>query len=135
MATSLNLQVSCRPESLRDVRDAVDTLDTLDQRTLDAVKLVTNELVSNSVGHSGMSPDDYIEVTVARQRACVRIDVHDQGTGFTLPDGQRNGGRGLAIVQALSTLVGISHDGHTHAWAEVSLPSAASIDGPRPSAA
>jgi len=25
------------------------------------------------------------------------------------------------MVQSLSSLVGISHDGHTHAWAEIEL--------------
>jgi two-component sensor histidine kinase len=123
MATSLNLRVRCRPESLREVRDAVDTLDTLDQRTFDAVKLATNELVANSVGHSGLGEDAYIEVTVARQRDLVRIDVYDAGGGFTLPDGQprRFGGRGLAMVQSLSTLMGISHNGITRAWAEIEV--------------
>jgi two-component sensor histidine kinase len=123
MATSFSLQVRCRPESLQAVRDAVDTLDALDQRTFDAVKLVTNELVGNSVGHSGLDDDAHIEITVARQRDFVRIDVHDAGGGFTLPDPQpqRFGGRGLAMVQALSTVVGISHDGETHAWAEITL--------------
>jgi two-component sensor histidine kinase len=123
MATSFSLQVRCRPESLQAVRDAVDTLDALDQRTFDAVKLVTNELVGNSVGHSGLGDDAHIEITVARQRDFVRIDVHDAGGGFTLPDPQpqRFGGRGLAMVQALSTVVGISHDGETHAWAEITL--------------
>ena len=124
MATSFSVHVPCQPESLREVRDAVDTLDDLDQRIFDAVKLVTNELVGNSVSHSGLGEDDYIEVTVARQRHLVRIDVHDSGSGFTLPDGQpqRFGGRGFAMVQALSTLVGISHNGETHAWAEIELP-------------
>jgi len=123
MATSLSLRVSCRPEALREVRDAVDTLDTLNQRTFDAVKLATNELVANSVGHSGLGGDAYIEVTVARQRDLVRIDVHDAGCGFSLPDGrpQRFGGRGLPMVQVLSTVVGISHTGETHAWAEIAL--------------
>ena len=123
MATSFSLQVRCRPESLRAVRDAVDTLDALDQRTFDAVKLATNELVGNSVGHSGLDDDVYIEITVARQRDLVRIDVHDAGGGFTLPDGppRRFGGRGFAMVQALSTVVGISHDGETHAWAEIAV--------------
>src|SRR4029453_10474557 len=88
MATSLRVQVRCRPESLREVRDAVDTLDDLDQRIFDAVKLVTNELVGNSIGHSGLGEDDYIEITVARQRHLVRIDIHDAGSGFTLPDRQ-----------------------------------------------
>ena len=123
MATSLSLRVSCRPEALREVRDAVDTLDTLNQRTFDAVKLATNELVANSVGHSGLGGDASIEVTVARQRDLVRIDVCDAGGGFTLPDGQprRFGGRGFAMVQSLSTLMGISHNGITRAWAEIAL--------------
>jgi two-component sensor histidine kinase len=123
MATSLSLRVRCRAESLQEVRDAVDTLDTLDQRTFDAVKLATNELVANSVGHSGLGEDAYIEVTVARQRDLVRIDVYDAGGGFTLPDGQpqRFGGRGFAMVQSLSTLMGISHNGITRAWAEIEV--------------
>jgi len=123
MATSLSLRVSCRPEALREVRDAVDTLDTLDQRTFDAVKLATNELVANSIGHSGLGKDAYIEITVATQRDLVRIDVHDAGGGFTLPDSQprRFGGRGLAMVQSLSTLMGISHNGITRAWAEIEV--------------
>jgi two-component sensor histidine kinase len=123
MPTSFNLRVRCRPESLREVRDAVE-LDDLDQGTFDAVKLVTNELAGNSIGHSGLGEDDYIEVTVARQCDLVRIDVRDAGTGFTLPDAepQQLGGRGFTIVQALSTLVGISHNGETHAWAEIELP-------------
>ena len=84
---------------------------------------ITNELVANSVGHSALGEDAYIKVTVAMQRDLVRIDVHDRGVGFTMPDGQPQqfGGRGFAIVQALSTLVGISHDGETHAWAEIEL--------------
>jgi anti-sigma regulatory factor (Ser/Thr protein kinase) len=123
MATLLRVQVRCRPESLREVRDAVDTLADLDQRIFDAVKLVTNELVGNSIGHSGLGEDDYIEITVTRQRHHVRIDIRDAGSGFTMPDCQPRGfgGRGLAMVQAVSTLVGISHDGHTHAWAEIDL--------------
>ena len=124
MATSFSLQVRCRPDSLQAVRDAVDTLETLDQRTFDAVKLVTNELVGNSVAHSGLDDDGYIEVRVATQFDLIRVDVHDNGTGFTLPGGQpqRFGGRGFAMVQALSTVVGISHNGETHAWAEIALP-------------
>jgi K+-sensing histidine kinase KdpD len=35
-----------------------------------------------------LDDDADIEITVARQRDLVRIDVHDNGSGFALPDGE-----------------------------------------------
>ena len=121
MANSVKLQVRCRPESLREVRDSVDTLNSLSTRAFDAVKIATNELVANSVGHSDLGEDDHIDITIETLSDRVRIDVRDQGAGFTLPMIERPSGRGLAMVQALSSFMGISHNGITHAWAEIAL--------------
>jgi two-component sensor histidine kinase len=119
---SLTLRVLCRPASLREVRRSVDTLDNLPPRTFDAVKLATNELVSNSIAHAGLGEDDHIEITIETQADRVRIDVRDNGDGFTMPTVvERPGGRGLPMVQALSSVMGICHNGVTHAWAEVAL--------------
>jgi len=122
MANAVNLQVRCRAASLREVRAAVDTLDNLPLRTFDAVKLAANELVANSIRHSDLSESEQIGISIETLPDRVRIDVRDQGTGFTLPTSeQQSGQRGLAMVQSLSSFVGISHDGHTHAWAEIEL--------------
>ena len=121
MANFITLQIPCRPASLTELRDSVDRLDNLPTRTFDAVKLATNELVANSIKHSGLDENDQIDITIETLPDRVRIDVRDQGSGFTLPTDGAPRGRGLAMVQALSSLMGISHNGITHAWAEITL--------------
>ena len=121
MATSINLQVRCRPESLRELRAEVDTLEGLAARAFDVVKLIANELASNSIQHSDLGEHDQIEVAVETRRDHVRVDVHDSGAGFVLRTAPGGGGLGLPMVQRLSREFGISHTGHTHAWAEISL--------------
>ena len=123
MAGSISLRLPCRTESLRELRRAVETLDHLQPAVLDDVKLVANELASNSISHSGLGERDLIEVAISSQSGHMRIDVADGGAGFTLPDEgvRRGGGRGLPMVQHLSRRFGFAHDGVTHAWAEVAL--------------
>jgi two-component sensor histidine kinase len=123
MAGSVSLRLPCRPESLRELRRAVETLDHLQPAVLDDVKLVANELASNSISHSGLGERDLIEVAISSQSGHMRIDVADGGAGFTLPDEgvRRSGGRGLPMVQRLSRRFGFTHDRVTHAWAEVAL--------------
>ena len=119
MASSLNLDVCCRAESLRLVRAALDDLDGLDPYTRDTLKLVVTELVANAVLHSDLGADDHISVAVDTNGARIRIDVRDEGTGFTFPTGSVPGGRGLPLVQSLTNAFGISRNGITHAWAEI----------------
>ena len=119
MGGSLTLRVRCRPESLSQVRHALARLE-LDETTSAAVAIVANELVGNSVRHSDLSQDGEIEIVVQRVADCIRIDVRDCGTGLTMPR-QGEGGRGLPIVQQLSSRFGISRDQHTHAWAEIEI--------------
>ena len=123
MPGSISLRLPCRPESLRELRRAVETLDHLQSAVLDDVKLVANELASNSISHSGLGERDLIEVAISSQSGHMRIDVADGGAGFTLPDEgvRRGGGRGLPMVQRLSRRFGFAHDGVTHAWAEITL--------------
>jgi anti-sigma regulatory factor (Ser/Thr protein kinase) len=131
VAASLALQLPCRAESLRELRQAVDTLESLAPPVSDAVKIVANELAANSIRHSDLAPNDSIDVSIETRSQDVRIDVRDHGTGFTTPGKPRgSGGRGLPIVQSLSRAFGISHNGMTHAWAEISLdPSTHATDG------
>ena len=133
MATFLGCSVRCRPESLREVRDAVDTLDGSTSESSTRSNWSPTNWLATASATQAWAKRATSRVTAKAQRHLVRIDVHDAGSGFTLPDGQprRVGGRGLAMVQALSTRVGISHDGETHAWAEIAL--AAEV-GPRPEA-
>ncbi len=119
MASSLNLDVCCRAESLKLVRAALDDLDGLDPYTRDTLKLVVTELVANAVLHSDLGKGDSISVAVGANGTRVRIDVRDHGTGFTFPTSSVPGGRGLPLVQSLTNHFGISRNGITHAWAEI----------------
>jgi two-component sensor histidine kinase len=121
MMASAAIQVRCRPESLREVRTTVDRLEQLPTGTVDATKIVANELVANSIMHSGLAADDPITVTIVTLSDRVRIDVRDEGRGFAFSTGRHEDGRGLAMAQALSSLLGICHNGTTHAWAEIEI--------------
>jgi two-component sensor histidine kinase len=119
VASSLNLDVCCRAESLKLVRAALDDLDGLDPYTRDTLRLVVTELVANAVLHSDLGAEDHITVSVSTNGARVRVDVRDEGTGFTFPTSKVPGRRGLPLVQSLTNHFGISRNGITHAWAEI----------------
>ena len=44
-----------------------------------------SELVTNSVVHAGLSPDEAITVTVTVQGGLARSEVRDRGPGFEPP--------------------------------------------------
>jgi anti-sigma regulatory factor (Ser/Thr protein kinase) len=83
--------------------------------------LVVSELVSNAVVHGRGT----ITLKLQHDGHAVRGEVIDQGGGFEQhvrdsgPDDF--GGRGLLIVEALSSRWGI-HEGTTHVWFELHAP-------------
>lgn len=87
----------------------------------DDVCLVVSELVTNALLH-GRS--DAV-LRVVRQRGSIRVEVQDDDTRLPLPsapDPQALGGRGLALVAALSTLWGAERtEGGKTVWAEFDL--------------
>jgi anti-sigma regulatory factor (Ser/Thr protein kinase) len=119
MSQAVNIRVNCRADSLRDVRQSLEQLDDVDQKTLQTLKLVVNELVGNAIKHSDLCDEDEIEIAVTSQGEVLRIDVRDQGSGFTFPEENTVGRRGLPLVQSLTDHFGISRNEHTHAWAEI----------------
>jgi hypothetical protein len=58
-------------------------------------------------------------------RDCLRIEVCDQGPGFTRPDAPRTradgGGNGLMLLDRLSSAWGVSGDDGTCVWFERAL--------------
>ena len=66
--------------------------------------------VNNAVIPGKATPEDYVaEITRANDGIVNQKTVRQTAT------------RGFAMVQSLGTLVGISHDGNTHAWAEIAI--------------
>jgi anti-sigma regulatory factor (Ser/Thr protein kinase) len=83
----------------------------------DAAHLLTSELASNAARH-GKEP---IDVSVSVEEEGLRVSVFDRGAGFDpeqISSAPRDeGGRGLQIVQSLSSDWGVDrHDDGTEVW-------------------
>ena len=130
----VNHDVSCtvqaRPEAASEARRALVGL-AFPEITRENLALLVSELVNNAVLHAGLSTRDSIGVELVNGTGRVRLTVHDAGRGFPgampKPDAPlAAGGRGLAIVDALSDAWGVDSDpdGCT-VWCEVAVGAAA----------
>lgn len=82
------------------------------------VLLLVSELVANSVRHS-VSRD--IDVKVRTKDGRIRVEVSDDGPGFTAGS-PRGEGLGLAIVEKISDKWGLTSGERFTVWAELSRP-------------
>jgi anti-sigma regulatory factor (Ser/Thr protein kinase) len=132
------MELSADPESSTVARDLVRELLAGTKLDLQAILLVTSELVTNAVVHAGSA----VQLTV-RPGPPVRIEVRDLvpltplvagliATPAALPSADATGGRGFPITHLMATRVGADDhgDGGKTIWAEFAaserlLPSAA----------
>lgn len=103
----MNLAVRCDSHAPRLARNAFDLVEGIDG-VRDDVRLVVSELVSNAVKHSGCAADDLIQVHASRRDGILTLSVTDRGvsgdmTSIRLQGAEGRGGRGLPIVQALTS--------------------------------
>ena len=101
--------------------------DVLDEERLDDMRLLTSELVSNSVRHGSSLADHPIRVKVSVMETHVRVSVVDSGPGFAR-DAEHakpgiDGGWGLFLVERLADRWGTDGDGATTVWFELDRPS------------
>jgi len=89
-----------------------------DERHRYIVLLLLSELVTNSVRHSGASPNDQVEIDLREEEHTVHIEVRDPGPGVGIAPGEIPGHSGLRIVEAVSERWGVRHD-PTTVWFEV----------------
>lgn len=121
MEDRVNVSLPGGPEAAGQARDALRRLGTLRGATLDKLRLVVTELVTNSVRHAGTGK---VELTVLASPEVIRVEVADDGPGFTPrkrgQDDDREGGWGLFLVERLASRWGVlSADDHTRVWCEV----------------
>ncbi|HET6771630.1 MAG TPA: ATP-binding protein [Actinomycetota bacterium] len=95
----------------------------VDPSTYDDVKLLVSELVTNSVQHAGPDSDSWVGVRLYLLPKTVRVEVTDSGPGFrprtrTVPR-DRDSGRGLYLVGAISDRWGVDREGTTRVWFEI----------------
>jgi len=123
----MDVQLVSEPEAPSKARNAIAPLrGRVDNRTLDDVRLVVSELVTNAVIHAPGAP---ISVRVdVDDRGVVRGEIEDHGGEGgvrprpTSPD--QAGGYGLGIVDALTDRWGVG-DGTTRVWFELTDTSSA----------
>jgi two-component sensor histidine kinase len=99
---------------------------------IDDAQLVVTELITNSLEHAGVSPDDELGLSIELGYGWVRIEVQDPGDGGLIaprgPDLLNGGGFGLNIVAALAAQWGAVREGSTCVWAELTWPTDAILD-------
>lgn len=83
----------------------------------DDVLLIVSELVTNSVRHS---KSEDIDLRVASHDGQIRVEVSDEGPGFTR-ESPRGEGMGLDLVEKLADRWGLASGERFTVWAELSL--------------
>lgn len=108
-----------------ELRAAIgERLNETDRATL---TLLTSELVTNAVIHSGPEAGGSVGLGISVYTGRVRIEVTDPGAGFeigTLPPRPRDfGGHGLVVVEGLSSRWGTNRtaDGGFRVWFELDV--------------
>jgi anti-sigma regulatory factor (Ser/Thr protein kinase) len=129
----LDLKLEARPENVSVVRRALEGMG-LPSGVLEDAKLLASELVTNSVRHAGLGPDDLIHVSAewsARLRVVVNDGASPPGSKVVAairPTAGAHSGFGLYLVDQIASRWGTNLGGDQGYWFEL-LPPPAS--GPR----
>ena len=127
--------LAAHPESAGKARHAVRAL-PIAAATRETLELLISELVTNAIVHAGLDPEDPISVNITSRVGRVRLAVRDPGSGFSMSVARNGhelapGGRGVAIVDALSDVWGVDvDDSGCTVWCEVAAED--SRDAARP---
>jgi anti-sigma regulatory factor (Ser/Thr protein kinase) len=117
--------LAARPQAVADARHALIGV-PLSQTVRAKLALLVSELVTNSIRHAGVAPDDPVRLRITQNAGRVRLAVHDGGRGFAAPSGERreglsDAGHGFVIVDALSETWGIDYEDGCTVWCEVAV--------------
>jgi anti-sigma regulatory factor (Ser/Thr protein kinase) len=105
----------------------------LDSTQLATLTLLVSELVSNAVVHSDAPPPSDITLCArVLEEGAVRVEVIDQGNGFSTDiriRARARGGFGLFLVDTQATRWGVDREGGTRVWFELAAsPSKAPVE-------
>jgi anti-sigma regulatory factor (Ser/Thr protein kinase) len=120
VAQELEITLDSQPESVARARQVTtQVIDGLNEQTLEDVRLIVSELVTNAVKHG---PDGQVKVRLRRDGRMIRGEVEDEGTStFGLRRKIRvgpDGGLGLHLVETLSDRWGVEA-GSSRVWFEI----------------
>ena len=99
--------------------------DLLDERSLGDVRLLTSEVVTNSVIHGGVDEAGWVRTSISMPDGRVRVEVRDSGLAGEPsprdPGSLEAGGYGLQLVNMLAAEWGIERDPYLCVWFELEL--------------
>jgi two-component sensor histidine kinase len=107
-ASAADLQLEPDLGAPARARRAVMALASDDVALQRRLALLTTELVTNSLRHGALEPDDLIEVRARREGPRIVVEVHDPGRGERAPGIRSDdplagkGGLGLRLVDQLA---------------------------------
>jgi anti-sigma regulatory factor (Ser/Thr protein kinase) len=92
-------------------------------------QLLVSEIVTNSVRHAGLRPEDWIDIVVRRNARALRVEVRDWGGGFSGSSRSERAdvtrGFGLVLVAGIADRWGIEGGPPTVVWFELDPDEAA----------
>jgi anti-sigma regulatory factor (Ser/Thr protein kinase) len=100
-----------------------DSLPSASRTVVADAELLTSELVTNAIRHSGLGPKDTVGLNIDVMPKWVRVAVLDEGPGFERRPRPRgpDGGWGLFLVDTVSYRWGVNDGGITEVWFELHL--------------
>ncbi|SRR6266542_3917145 len=124
-AQLLDVRVPATPKAVSQVRQALGDLG-LPSVVLDDARLLTSELVTNSIEHAGLRPSDQVRIRASWSGTRLRVAVHDGGgatashplAGSIRPAPGAQSGWGLYLVDRLASRWGT---GSGRYWFELEL--------------
>jgi anti-sigma regulatory factor (Ser/Thr protein kinase) len=121
--SEVSFELAGGPYAVTAARLALTDLDAhLDTSLAFDVRLLVSELVTNSVQHAHVGPDDSIMLDLRITEELVRAEVRDGGPGFDpsadAPSGDADKGWGLFLVEQLADAWGVG-EGGDGVWFEI----------------
>jgi anti-sigma regulatory factor (Ser/Thr protein kinase) len=104
-------------------RELARLADEVDELTLRNTRLLVSELVTNAVRHVPAGDGDKIRLIVTREDGHLRVEVCDDGPGFTpaprADHSSASSGWGLHIMAKIAARWGVEVDNGTRVWFEI----------------
>jgi anti-sigma regulatory factor (Ser/Thr protein kinase) len=128
MTREISVKFEAGPSAACAARNALLALEgRVAESLLNDIRLLVSELVTNSVRHSKVHPEDTVALDVAVDDDSIRVEVADRGDGFEPAprdptDNGKVGGWGLYLVDRIADRWGVACNGLTRVWFEIEDP-------------
>lgn len=114
------------PSQMRSLLDRELAGEVPDER-LAELRLLTTEVVTNSVQHGRVGCDGWVSSTISVGQDRVRVEVRDSSRAAgtprrKTPDYENGGGFGLFLLDEVAASWGVERDSGLCVWFELSLP-------------